>query len=129
MKKYKLLTQDGYDEQYFLLHEIYDENYLGNSKQTPVKVLVEVFPNDWELVEDDSPLTQEEELYLTDDMYLPIHYRGIKIKQPYYPGDGNLSVHELQVLCNQFKEYIHQQQIIKQNCMKHIVELKFKKKF
>ena len=74
-------------------------------------------------------ITQEEEFYLTDDMYLPIHYLGMKVEQPYYPGDGNLSVHELQKLCNQFKEYIHQQQIIKQNCMKHIVELKFKKKF
>jgi hypothetical protein len=58
-------------------------------------------------------------------MYLPIHYRGIKVEQPFYSGDGNHSVAELQKICNQFQEYVHQQQIIKQNCMKHIIELKF----
>lgn len=70
---------------------------------------------------------KEQEVYLTDDMYLPIHYKGMKVKQPYYPGDGILSVGKLQELCNQFQEYTHQQQIIKQNCMNHIVELKFPK--
>ena len=63
MKKYQLLTQDGYDEQYFRINEIYDEDYLGGSKETPVKILVEVFPRDWQSID------QEEEQYLTDDMY------------------------------------------------------------
>jgi hypothetical protein len=62
---------------------------------------------------------------MSDDMYLPIHYKGIKVEQPFYKGDGQHSVNQLQSLCNQFSEYIHQQHIIKQNCMKHIVDLKF----
>ncbi len=70
-------------------------------------------------------LTTEQEQYMSDDMYLSIHYKGIKVEQPFYTGDGNHSVHELQTICKQFQEYVHQQQVIKQNCMKHIVELKF----
>jgi hypothetical protein len=70
-------------------------------------------------------LKNEHMIYMSDDMYLPIHYRGIKVEQPFYSGDGNHSVAELQKICNQFREYVHQQQIIKQNCMKHIIELKF----
>jgi hypothetical protein len=70
-------------------------------------------------------LKQEHMVYMTDDMYLPIHYKGIKVKQPFYSGAGNHSVKELEAICEQFKEYVHQQQVIKQNCMKHIVELKF----
>ena len=72
-----------------------------------------------------SELKQEHMVYMSDDMYLPIHYKGIKVEQPFYSGDGNHSVKELEAICNQFKEYVHQQQVIKQNCMKHIVELKF----
>lgn len=70
-------------------------------------------------------LTDEHMAYFSDDMYLPSQYNGMKVSQPYYSGDGNLSVHELQKLCNQYKEYVHQQQIIKQNCIKQILELKF----
>jgi hypothetical protein len=70
-------------------------------------------------------LQTEHLVYMSDDMYLPIHYKGYKVEQPYYSGDGNLSVNELQKLCNQFTEYTHQQAVIKQNCMKHIFELKF----
>ena len=68
-----------------------------------------------------------ENQYLTDDMYLPIHYKGIIVEQPFYSGNGNHSVNELEKICNQFKEYCHQQTVIKQNCMNHIVELKFNK--
>jgi len=67
--------------------------------------------------------------YLTDDMYLPIMYKGIKVEQPFYQGDGCHSVKELEQICNQFKEFCHQQAVIKQNCMKHIVELKFDVEF
>ena len=77
----------------------------------------------------DNVLTDEHMLYMSDDMYLPIHYKGMKVKQPYFSGRGNHSVNELEELCEQFKEYVHQQQVIKQNCMKHIVELKFNRKF
>lgn len=71
------------------------------------------------------PFKGEYSLYMTDDMYLPILYKGIKIEQPFYPGDGELSVLSLEDLCNKYKEYVHQQSVIKQNCMKHIVKLKF----
>jgi hypothetical protein len=63
--------------------------------------------------------------YLSDDMYIPIHYKGVVVKQPFFEGKGNHSVAQLEAICEQFKEYLHQQAIIKQNCMKHIVELKF----
>lgn len=72
-------------------------------------------------------MTEEQKQYLTDDMYLPIHYKGMKVEQPFFQGKGQLSVKELEDLCEQFQEYVHQQQVIKQNCMKHIVELKFNK--
>jgi hypothetical protein len=70
-------------------------------------------------------LKEEHMVYMTDDMYLPIHYKGMKVEQSFYWGDGNHSVAELEKICRQFQEYTHQQQVIKQNCMKHIVELKF----
>lgn len=72
-----------------------------------------------------SELKDEHMVYMSDDMYLPIHYKGYLVEQPFYSGDGNHTVKELEKICQQYKEYVHQQQIIKQNCMKHIVELKF----
>lgn len=65
-------------------------------------------------------LTKEEEVFLSDKMYLPIHYKGNLIEEPFYKGDGCLSVDELQKLCNKFKEYVHQQNVIKQK-LKDIV--------
>jgi len=70
-------------------------------------------------------LTDEHMVYFSDDMYLPSQYKGMEVRQPYYSGDGNLSVHELQKLCNQYKEYVHQQQVIKQNIIKQLIEFKF----
>lgn len=70
-------------------------------------------------------LTEEQELYLTDEMYLPIHYKGMIVKEPFFEGKGNHSVAQLEAICEQFQEYCHQQSVIKHNCMKHIVELKF----
>lgn len=72
-----------------------------------------------------SKLQTEHLVYMSDDMYLPIHYKWIKVEQPFYSGDGNHSVAQLEAICKQFQEYVHQQAVIKQNCMKHIVELKF----
>jgi hypothetical protein len=63
--------------------------------------------------------------YMTDEMYLPIHYKGMIVEQPFYSGDGNHSVKELESICRQFQEYVHQQNVIKHKCMQHIVELKF----
>lgn len=70
-------------------------------------------------------MTTEQEQYMTDDMYLPIHYLNMKVKQPFFKGKGEHNIKELEELCEQFQEYCHQQAIIKNNCMKHIVELKF----
>jgi hypothetical protein len=72
-----------------------------------------------------SKLTTAQMQYLSDDMYLPIHYKVIKVEQPFYSGDGNHSVSQLETICRQFKEYCHQQSVIKQSCMKHIIELKY----
>ena len=74
-------------------------------------------------------ISDEQMQYMSDDMYLPIMYKGIIVQQPFYSGDGNHSVKELQEICNQFKEFCYQQAIIKQNVMKHLVELKFNVKF
>lgn len=62
---------------------------------------------------------------MTDDMYLPIHYLRNVVKKPHFKGVGEHSVRELEELCKQYEKFFHQQQIIKQNCMKRIVELKF----
>ena len=70
-------------------------------------------------------LKTEHLVYMSDEMYTPIYYKGVIIQQPLFEGKGIHSVAQLEAICEQFKEYVHQQQIIKQNCMKHIVELKF----
>ena len=74
-------------------------------------------------------ISDEQMQYMSDDMYLPIMYKGVLVQQPFYSGDGTHSIRELQEICNQFKEFCHQQAVIKQNVMKHLVELKFNVKF
>jgi hypothetical protein len=76
-----------------------------------------------------SELEEEHLVFMSDEMYTPIHYKGMIVKQPFFKGKGNHSVAQLEEICEQYKEYCHQQAIIKQNCMKHIVELKFGIKF
>ena len=70
-------------------------------------------------------MNKHQQLYLSDEMYTPIHYKSMIVKEPHFDGRGNHSVKQLEDICVQFKEYCHQQAIIKQNCMRHIVELKF----
>lgn len=70
-------------------------------------------------------LKEEHLAYFSDEMYTPIHYKGMIVKEPFFEGCGIHSVHQLEVICEQFKEYCHQQAVIKNNCMKHIIELKF----
>ena len=70
-------------------------------------------------------LKTEHLVYMDDYMYMPIHYKGNKVKEPFFEGKGNHSVTQLEELCEQFKEYCHQQAVIKQKCMQHVVELKF----
>ncbi len=76
-----------------------------------------------------SKITDEQMIYLTDEMYLPIQYKGIIAKEPHFEGEGNHSVAQLEAICRQYKEYAHQQAVIKQKCMQHIVELKFDVEF
>ncbi len=68
---------------------------------------------------------KEYEVYMTDEMYTPIHYKGMMVEQPRFKGKGKHSVKELEDICEQFMEYVHQQQVIKQGCMKSVVHLKF----
>lgn len=55
--------------------------------------------------------------------YLPQQYE--QIEQAFYQGDGVHSVNSLQKICNQNKEYMHQQQIIKQEMESKILELEY----
>lgn len=57
----------------------------------------------------------------SDGFLLPIQYKTV-VEQPVYKGDGVHSVSELQNICNQFKEYCHQQAIIKNNLIIAIKE-------
>jgi hypothetical protein len=65
--------------------------------------------------------------YLDELMYLPIQYHRNVATKPNYKGRGEHSVKELEEICNQFEEYIHQQSIIKQRCMEIISESKLTK--
>ena len=51
MKRYKLLTQDGYAEVNFKSGEVYDETAKSEAG-TYVSQLVDAYPEDWQLVED-----------------------------------------------------------------------------
>jgi hypothetical protein len=68
-------------------------------------------------------------VYMSDEMYTPIHYKGFIVNQPFFKGKGEHSVKELEEICEQYANYCHQQAVIKKNCMKHIVELKFNVEF
>lgn len=72
-----------------------------------------------------SKLKEEHLVYMSDEMYTPIHYKSIMVQQPQFEGIGNHSVKQLEDICEQFKDYVNQQQVIKQNCMKYIIGLKF----
>jgi len=41
--------------------------------------------------------------------------------EPHYIGDGMHSVHEMQELLNQYKEYCHQQALIKQTLIAEVI--------
>jgi len=66
----------------------------------------------------------QESVFKTDDMYLPIHYKGILVEEPSYLGNGVYNIIQLEKICNEFKEYCHQQNVIKHNAFKHIIELR-----
>lgn len=55
-----------------------------------------------------------------DKSWLPKHYHSLIVEEPMYSGDGNYSIRELEEKCKQFKEYCHQQNVIKHELMKSI---------
>lgn len=57
----------------------------------------------------------------SDQYLLPDGYTAIE--QPYYPGDGNLSVAALEALCKEYQDYCHQQTLIKDALIKEIKSL------
>ena len=71
--------------------------------------------------------TEDYSPYLSDDIYLPEQYKTIVAKEPYFQGNGNHYITQLETICGQYKEYTHQQAVIKRNCKSKIVELLLKK--
>ena len=51
MKRYKLLTQDGYAEFNFKVGEVYNETTESTMGVT-VKNMIDTYPEDWQLVEE-----------------------------------------------------------------------------
>ena len=60
--------------------------------------------------------------FLKDEMYLPIGYKSIDL--PIFTGAGDHSVRQLEEICVQYAAYCHQQQIIKQNLMEIVCDLR-----
>ena len=52
MKRYKLLTQDGYADFNFKVGEIYGEYEIPGSSNFSVEWLVSMYPADWQLIEE-----------------------------------------------------------------------------
>lgn len=57
---------------------------------------------------------------LDDRVLLNIKIYPFLAKQPFYKGDGMHGCTELQEICKQFKEYCHQQALIKQELLKRL---------
>lgn len=51
----------------------------------------------------------------TDKNLLPSHY--VAKHQPFFSGRGNLNVTQLEDLCEDFAEYVHQQLIVKEKLL------------
>jgi hypothetical protein len=48
-------------------------------------------------------LKTEHLVYMADEMYTPIHYKGMMVEQPFFEGKGNHSVKQLEDICEQYK--------------------------
>lgn len=53
-----------------------------------------------------------------DKALLPQHY--IQVEEPYFRGKGNHNVNDLEKMLEQYKEYCHQQGLIKQQLLHYI---------
>ena len=56
----------------------------------------------------------------SDKAILPKHYA--LQEKPYFKGYGQHSVYELEILCEQFKEFCYQQSIIKVELIKEVLK-------
>ena len=50
-----------------------------------------------------SELKTEHLVYMSDEMYTPIHYKGMIVQQPFFEGKGNHSVTQLEAICDNSK--------------------------
>jgi hypothetical protein len=57
---------------------------------------------------------------LDDRALLPKKIYPNLAKQPFFKGEGMHGVRELETVCKEFKEYCHQQAIIKQELLKRL---------
>lgn len=64
------------------------------------------------------------EIYLSDEMYLPIQYKEL-VNRPNFKGVGSHTITQLEHLCQNFEDYVHQQEIIKQSLKKIVIRNKF----
>jgi len=53
----------------------------------------------------------------------PSPLMGEEIKTPFYKGKGEHSVKELEQICTDYEEYRYQQQLIKQDLLKSLIEV------
>ena len=64
-------------------------------------------------------------VYFDNAMFLPIQYHNNIVTEPSFDGIGNHSVKKLEEICIQYQEYCHQQLIIKNNVIKHLLDSKY----
>ncbi len=71
------------------------------------------------------PTQEELDFHLDDRTYLPLSYLKFEVSEPIFKGKGEHYVKELEQICEQYKEYCHQQRVIKQHLKQHLIESKF----
>lgn len=59
MKKYKLLTQEGYPTYKLIVGNIYTEDWQYNSSCLTISEMAKLFPKDWELIDDEFVLPEK----------------------------------------------------------------------
>ena len=82
---------------------IYFKRYI-NTIFTPAKDYTEVTGREIQMI-------WGIEVEIVNDLTIEILDDYKPIEQPYYKGRGNHSVNELEAICEQYKEYVHQLKI------------------
>ena len=77
MRKFKLLTKDGYIKPFWEIGKIYDENFIGSGSDYTVGQLQKHYPQDWQEVfgEEKVQLTETEKIVLID--FLNDHFEDL----------------------------------------------------